>query len=84
MRHNASSNRIASYKSAVTIERSRHRKQKLTSKSTSKEKTHLCNRYGANMFDFVAAVSSQSNDVIFIGKISVTSPKFRVEPGCAQ
>ena len=34
MRHNASSNQIASYKSAVAIERSRHRKQKLTSKST--------------------------------------------------
>ena len=35
MRHNASSNQIASYKSAVGIERSRHRKQTLTSKSTS-------------------------------------------------
>ena len=40
MRHNASSNQIASYKSAVAIERSHHRKQKLTSKSTSKETKH--------------------------------------------
>ena len=38
MHHNASSNQIASYKSAVAIERSRHRKQKLTSKLTSQEK----------------------------------------------
>ena len=35
MSHNASSNQIAPYKSAVAIEGSRHRKQKLTSKSTS-------------------------------------------------
>ena len=56
MRHNASFNQIAPYKSAVAIERSRHRKQKLTSKSTIYGKTHKCNRYGANMFDCVAAV----------------------------
>ena len=35
MRYNASSNQIASYKSVVAIETSRHRKQKLTSKSKS-------------------------------------------------
>ena len=40
IRHNVSSNQIASYNSVVAIERSRHRKQKLTSKLDELRQKH--------------------------------------------